>query len=91
MAVKRVGISELKAHLSAYVREVKTGEIFDITYRGQVVARLLPAPRTVEEQIAGMVAAGMANWNGKPLQPVKYRPKVRGTKTVADMLIEDRD
>ena len=91
MAVKRVGISELRTHLSAYLREVKDREIINITDRGQVVAQLVPAPRTLEQRLAGMVAAGLADWNGKPLWPVKYRPKVRGNKTVADMLIEDRE
>src|SRR5437762_14243705 len=91
VAQTRVGIRNLKAQLSAYIREVKNGKTIDITEHGQVVARLSPVPKTIDDKIAAMVASGMANWNGKPLPPVKYRPKVRGTKTLSDMLIEDRE
>ncbi len=40
----KVGIRELKARAPQVVREVReTGEAVDITYRGEVVARLSPA------------------------------------------------
>jgi prevent-host-death family protein len=91
MAVKRIGISDLRVHLSAYLREVKNGEIINITDRGQAVAQLVPVPKTPEQRLAGLVAAGIADWNGKTLEPVKDKPQVRGTKTVADMIIEDRE
>lgn len=39
-----VGIRELKTNTSEIVRRVREhGEIVDITHRGQVVARLIPA------------------------------------------------
>lgn len=38
-----VGIRELKTNTSEIVRRVReSGEIIDITYRGEVVARLVP-------------------------------------------------
>src|SRR5207247_4560133 len=42
-----VGIRELKAHLSAYVRKARAGKTVVITDRGKVVAELC-APRTAE-------------------------------------------
>ena len=40
----KIGIRELKARAPQVVREVReTGEAVDITYRGEVVARLSPA------------------------------------------------
>lgn len=40
----KVGIRELKARAPQVVREVReTGQAVDITYRGEVVARLSPA------------------------------------------------
>ena len=40
----KIGIRELKARAPQVVREVReTGESVDITYRGEVVARLSPA------------------------------------------------
>ena len=40
--MKTSGIRELKAHLSAYVREVERGESILVTDRGRVVAELRP-------------------------------------------------
>ncbi len=40
--MKTTGLRELKNHLSAYVREVETGETVLITDRGRVVAELRP-------------------------------------------------
>jgi prevent-host-death family protein len=91
MSEMRVGIRDLKAGLCAYLREVKNGKTIDITEHGQVVARLVPAPKTLEERLAAMVAAGVADWNGETLQPVKNKPRVRGSGTVADLIIEDRE
>jgi prevent-host-death family protein len=91
MAGTRVGIRDLKAQLSAYIREVKKGRTIDITDHGQVVARLVPVRKTSEEKIRAMVAAGMADWNGEYLQPVMDKPKVRDGGTVSDLIIEDRE
>ncbi|HYO25218.1 MAG TPA: type II toxin-antitoxin system Phd/YefM family antitoxin [Lacipirellulaceae bacterium] len=42
--MRSVGIRELKEHTSRIVRHVREqGEVVEITYRGQVVARLVPA------------------------------------------------
>jgi prevent-host-death family protein len=38
-----VGIKQLKARLSEYLREVKRGEVFLVTDRDRVVAELRPA------------------------------------------------
>jgi prevent-host-death family protein len=41
-AMKSVGLRELKNRLSAYVREVRSGEVVLVTDRGEVVAELTP-------------------------------------------------
>jgi prevent-host-death family protein len=42
-----VGVRELKTNTSELVRRVREeGEIIDITYYGEVVARLIPVKRT---------------------------------------------
>ena len=38
--MKSVSVSELKASLSTYLKEVKTGQAFTITHRGRPVATL---------------------------------------------------
>ena len=41
--MKSVGIRQLQQHASAVIREVKAGEIIEITERGRPVARIVPA------------------------------------------------
>ena len=60
-----VGIRELKAKLSAYVREVARGEVFLVTDRDRVVAELRPPGATLaapgdelEESIRALIDAG---------------------------------
>jgi prevent-host-death family protein len=44
-----VGVRELKEHTSEIVRRVREDkESIDVTYRGEVVARLVPVPRPVD-------------------------------------------
>ncbi len=40
--MKSVGIRELKNQLSKYVRDVRSGEVVQVTDRGEVVAELVP-------------------------------------------------
>jgi prevent-host-death family protein len=91
MADQSVGIRELKTHLSEYMRQVKAGQTIVITEHGRPVGRIVPEPRTVEQKIQAMIDAGLAQWNGQRLPPVEHRSKVHGPKTVADILIEDRE
>lgn len=91
---KTVGIQELKEHLSSHIREVKDGATLVITERGKPVARLLPivpAEAPIEDKLQQLVAAGVISWSGRKLSPSAPRVPVRGPKTVAEMLIEDRD
>ena len=62
--MKAVGVKQLKARLSEYLRLVKMGEVILITDRGEVVAELRPAHRqrstelSVEEQLQALAEAG---------------------------------
>jgi antitoxin (DNA-binding transcriptional repressor) of toxin-antitoxin stability system len=60
-----VGIKQLKAKLSEYLREVRRGEVFLVTDRDQVVAELRPPLRDVpvegdplDQAMRDLVAAG---------------------------------
>jgi prevent-host-death family protein len=63
-AMKVVGIRQLKARLSEYVRLAKAGETVLVTERGKVVAELRPSRRQtsaadrVEEELEDLAAAG---------------------------------
>ena len=83
-----VGIRELKESLSAYVDRVKKGEALTVTEHGTPVVRLVPA--TVPAGVAQLVAEGRIVWPSE--RPVLRAPRVRlrGRKTAAARVIEDR-
>ena len=62
--MKAVGVRQLKARLSEYLRLVKTGETVLITDRDEVVAELRPARRqpagglSVEDRLQALAEAG---------------------------------
>ena len=91
-----VGVRDLKAHLSRYLRRVKAGESLIITSRGETVGRLIPArpsPTEGDEEarIAAMVAAGLAQWNGERFQAREPVAVNQGPGTVSDLVVEDRE
>lgn len=85
-----VSIRELKSRLSHYLRLTKAGESVVITERGTPIGHIVPASATTEERIAAMLKAGMVAWSGKKLGPLSPIAKARGKRTVADLLVEDR-
>jgi prevent-host-death family protein len=89
MAV-RVNIREFKAHLSAYLRRVKAGEVVEIAERGKPIGRLIPQGMPVEERMEMMARMGLVVLGRGKLKPRKPVARARGKKTVADILVEDR-
>jgi prevent-host-death family protein len=85
-----VGVRELKARLSNYLRQVKAGRTIIVTERGKAVGRLVPSSQSLEERLLAMVKSGRAEWNGKHLKPMKPVAKVRKGYSVAALLVEDR-
>lgn len=54
-----VGVRELKQETSKILRRVREeGETIEITYRGEIIARLVPAhpPKPSDEEIAAVLA-----------------------------------
>ena len=52
--MKVVGIRELKARLSEYIRRIRAGEEVLVTDRGKVVAELRPPRKLAPEPAAGL-------------------------------------
>ncbi len=88
---KRIGIRELKSTLSECVREVRAGRTIVVTDHGQPVARIIPEALSLRERVEALRRAGAIAWNGRRLGPAKPAGKVRGTKTVADLVVENRE
>jgi len=91
MAITHVSVRELKSRLSYYLRLTKAGDSVVITERGTPIGRIMPAAVPVDDRIDGMIQAGLVLWNRKKLSPMPPVAKARGTHTVADLLIEDRE
>ena len=88
---KRIGIRELKSTLSECVREVRAGRTIVVTDHGQPVARIIPEAVSLRERVDALRKAGAIAWSGRQLRPAKPAGKVRGTKTVADLVVENRE
>jgi prevent-host-death family protein len=51
--MERIGLRELRQHASRYIARVARGEIVEVTQRGRLVARIVPArPDAWEDMIA---------------------------------------
>jgi len=46
--IDTVGVRELRQNLSRHLERVRAGEVLDVTARGRVVARLVPAGDSVD-------------------------------------------
>ncbi len=88
---RRVGIRELKSSLSECVREVRAGRTIVVTDHGQPVARIIPEAASLRERVEALRKAGAIAWSGRRLRPAKPAGKARGTKTVADLVVENRE
>jgi prevent-host-death family protein len=91
MRDRHVGIRELKATLSKCVREVKSGRTIVVTEHGRPVARLIPEAISRQERVEALRKAGTIAWSGRPLRTARPVGKVRGNRTIADLVIENRE
>jgi prevent-host-death family protein len=91
MTQMTVGIRELKTRLSSYLKEVKAGSTLVITERGKPVGRIVPIKPSVEAQMQELVQSGLVAWNGRKLSSTEPVVKLRGQKTIAELLLEDRE
>lgn len=87
----RVSIRELKSRLSYYLRLVKAGESVEIAERGTPIGRIVPTILPIEDRIEAMAQSGLVLWNKRKLTLMAPVARVRRKRTVADLLIEDRE
>ncbi len=86
-----VGVRELRRRLSEYLRQVKAGQTIVITKHGQPVGRIVPATQPLEARLQAMAQAGLLLWSGRKLEPMPPIAKGHGDRTVADLLVKDKD
>jgi prevent-host-death family protein len=86
-----VGVRDLKARLSEYLRQVKQGHTVVITEHGRPVGRLLPADQSLEERLKFLRDAGGVAWNGRKLEPIRPVAVNQSDRQVSDILVEMRE
>jgi antitoxin (DNA-binding transcriptional repressor) of toxin-antitoxin stability system len=94
MNIRSIGIGDLQKRLGSQIDALEPGDILVITRRGRPVARMVPVklPEVpIDDRMSLFIAAGLFSWSGKKLPADIPQVTVRGPKTVAEMLIEDRD
>ena len=82
-----VGIRELRADLSRFVKRVRAGEEITVTDRGKPVARLVSVEgeRTIDRLIReGVVIPAPGLWRVKLPKPIE------GAGPLSDLVLEDR-
>jgi prevent-host-death family protein len=92
--MKTAAVSKLKAHLSAYLNQVKAGLEILITDRGKPVARLVPISRTqtTKESLTRMEKQGLIKLgSGKLPKGFWVMPRAEDPKgLVLSALLEER-
>jgi prevent-host-death family protein len=83
MAMKRVGVAELKDQLSKYLREAESGTEVEVTDRDRPLARIVAANKVRE------VAIVSARRPFASLRTRRYQPAHWATPSVA-LLLEER-
>jgi prevent-host-death family protein len=91
MAITKVGTRELKSKLSEYMRRVKGGETILVTERGKPIGQIIPVKPTIQEKMQTVIDAGLAEWNGRKVNPGKPVAINRSAKQISDLVVEERD
>lgn len=85
-----VGIRELKAHLSEYVRLASRGETIVVTHRGKDVV-VMHAPSAEHEGLRRLMESGMVRWSGGKPRGRTGPPIVNAGEPIATTVRDLRD
>lgn len=91
MGERSIGIRELKSKLSACVRDVKRGRTIVVTDHGRRVARIMPEGHSLDQRLETLKNAGVILWSGRRLGGTKPDVRARGKRTVANIVVENRE
>lgn len=91
MQSTETGIRELKARLSTFLRQVKAGGTVVITERGKPIGRIVPISQPLEDRLEQLSQAGLITWSGMKLAHHDPVVQAEGGRTVAELVLEDRE
>jgi prevent-host-death family protein len=89
--MEKVGVRELKAHLSRHLRQVRAGRRLVVTERGRAIATIGPIETPLRSDWAHrLVAEGRAHWSGGKPAGLAQPVSLRGKRQASDMVLQDR-
>jgi prevent-host-death family protein len=89
--MESVGVRELKAHLSRYLRQLRSGGQLLITDRGRSIAVITPIDAPADAEWARqLVAEGRAHWNGTKPRASTRAVRLKGQRLASSVVLEDR-
>lgn len=81
--MKKAKIAELKSHLSAYLADVKRGDMVVVCERQTPIARLVPF--TEDDPDIRVLEAGMGIGKLGKIRPVRLRRKINLDRMLSEM------
>lgn len=92
--METVGIRELKAHLSRYLKRVRAGRQLMVTERGRTIAAITPmGPAEESTEVAWahqLVRDGRADWSGDKPKGAGRQVALQAGPPISDTVLEDR-
>lgn len=85
--MEKVGVRDLKARLSEYLRLAYRGRRIVVTDRGKEIAAIVP-PSPERNALEDLIVAGKVKWSGKKPAGLKG-VRIKG-KSAAAAVLEDR-
>lgn len=86
-----MSVSELKANLSRYLREVRRGGELQVTDRGTPVARLVPPAEPEDEHLSRLIKLGVLRAGQGDAAAVLDEPPLQIPTSLTDALAEERE
>lgn len=85
----QVSMQEFKSHLAKYVSKAQAGQTIELTSHRKVVAHIIGVPQSDSDDVARLLAAGAAAWQGgKPKGAAIVLQSIG--KPVSTLVLEDR-
>ena len=88
--MRTASISELKANLSRYVREVQRGGEVQVLRRGTPVARLVPPAPSQDDVRQRLISAGVIRPGTGNARRILDKPPLNLRTSVLEALLEER-
>jgi hypothetical protein len=64
--------------------------IIRITMRGNVIGRVVPEGKYLEERMVDLAKQGVTHWGGKPLTPWNPIARNKGPVLLSDLVYDER-